>query len=59
LGGELTGITSMISDKVETKLRGVHGKVSGGTDQHGRLLSQSASVMQCQKGEELYYSSSA
>jgi phospholipase D1/2 len=48
LGGELTGITSMISDKVETKLRSVHGKVSGGTDQYGRPLAQGAAVMQCQ-----------
>ena len=48
LGGELSGITNMISDKVETKLRNVHGKVLGGTDHHERPLAQSASVMQCQ-----------
>jgi phospholipase D1/2 len=48
LGSELTGITNLISDGVETKLRHVQGKKLGGTDQYGRPLAQDPSVMQCQ-----------
>ena len=48
LGGELGGITNLISGKVENELRNAKGKVLGGTDQYGRPLAQPAAVMQCQ-----------
>jgi phospholipase D1/2 len=48
LGTDLTGITNLISGKVETELRNAQGKILGGTDQYGRPLAQPPSAMQCQ-----------